>query len=737
MPNLPGLNFASSLDIGDLEFEFNVYEEEFLERLRLAMGHPNAFHSTAFGIVAPTDPKAHLTASSDPMVVRVNTGNPIKIDILPGIAVTKTGFRIVLTSTLEAISLTSTVAGVENVIALKYSTVEDPNTKVNKFNLGVSPKRTVLSDEIDYVVVMTMTEWNALATSDRENRVALAVITVVVDSTGSSALSIDLTGTSFAFNRPWFSLVDVAHREHKGTGPDDVPHNLSLNDLGASTKLTLFQTLLDYGIIISKDVSAPRVPGTLCTQVIPSASFLTDDGAGTVTGVPNVQYAQLGLFPIALGMVTDNATETEIFACYVIPESDLLVVNPNETISTDAKVYMIRAECGEPLNGAALTALTVKAPTDNEAFIANGIVFDEFDSLSASFSDAGPFPMEYHVFGYNNNKLAQLAKAPQVLMPYTKLDDIGTGSITVSTTMLGNAKILVGLDRAVDGPTLDVQIRLDGNDEDGNTISEVVAFGATWGDNDPVPSCGVSITSSKLTTNLFSELISVSIDTRANDGPDSAILVWASLNPVDTEVYRDSLPISDVVWDGTRLCNVHDVRAVNTRAQHEENRIEYLLPAVMNKQLTDSGITASNVEVLWVEDFRRPRLGSLITENNAGSLEFRKRRRKHTEYFKGFYESRALPLGGIDELWIIPIPNDVVDPGGFSHNYGSMEFTERRYLASTALFTAYSAVAMNGALITTGIGADFLRLQVKVSTASIVGTNGRKGLLGYAVFGRV
>ena len=121
---------------------------------------------------------------------------------------------------------------------------------------------------------LTLTAYNNLTSQVLSNSICLAVIKYASDS-----LTLDLTTSQYSFNRPWFSLCDIAHRTLLGTGSSDVPHSIGLNDL-SSRNLTLYDQLTTRGLIVSKDYGIAGIPGTLYENntdfVIEEATF--DDG---------------------------------------------------------------------------------------------------------------------------------------------------------------------------------------------------------------------------------------------------------------------------------------------------------------------------------------------------------------------------------------------------------------------------------------------------------------------------
>src|SRR5690242_1724276 len=116
---LPGLNWETGPGPRDLEYLLDtVFADEQRQRLQLAMAMYRVA-GPAYGVVDEANPRSASAGSGRPLVVQPNAGNPLSIDILPGIAVTKAGNIIVISESLFGILLATTAQDTPNVVLLE------------------------------------------------------------------------------------------------------------------------------------------------------------------------------------------------------------------------------------------------------------------------------------------------------------------------------------------------------------------------------------------------------------------------------------------------------------------------------------------------------------------------------------------------------------------------------------------------------------------------------------------
>lgn len=316
-----------------LGYERDVYADEILERTKLLMAEFDS-NLTKYGIVDSSDPATAYAGGTRPLSVSVNGSNPSTVNIYPGTAVFKSGEIIYILSSIAQVDLANGGANGRNIVYLEFG--EQEKNPVTTRTL--TPTNSIVdyyTDPSDYVKVLDVDDYEALDPVDKDLTIPLAVVTVQVVSSGggtATQLAIDMERTTADYNRPWFSVVDAEHRSYIGTGvvSDVNAHGLSFNDISATSEQTLFQLILDYGMIVAKDKGLAGVPGTICEEVIPASSIYADDAAGTITGISFANYFVLSRFPLLIVRVTDEETETKDYAPVEVPGKNLCFLIPND-----------------------------------------------------------------------------------------------------------------------------------------------------------------------------------------------------------------------------------------------------------------------------------------------------------------------------------------------------------------------------------------------------------------------
>lgn len=625
MGRLPALQYTIHHSTDRLHKQHDYYEEEILKTRALMMGDAEADPNLAvnFGIVSASDPTTHLAGGTDPLAVSVNAEDQLTVDVNTGTAVMSSGCWVEIHSTIRRVSLAESAIDVPNVIYLQYFLDVAP-VEPNDFEDLVSPYTLRVGDALNdgvtlnqqdvLIGALTAEAFAQLASSVTEDIVALAVATVQQVDVGGGVLetqlTIDHTGASYDFNRPWFSIVDNFHRKQLGTGAatSTNPHAISGNDWTIGD-LSTFQIHLDHGMLVAKDRSIAKVPGYRCTSA--RLSISTDDAIGSLTGYANATYIELPYFPVAVGRVWDSGTD-EILAGIQVPQTHRIVF-PYETLAagTSVSAYYTRAEAAEaPLPGN--TVFRTNGPATQELPIAGGIGLVSLTTTEEDFSDASRVPMRYEMF---MDADGTLRKTPQVVYCYKRLDDLGT-SDTPEITPYGPGRLMVALLDANHVATLDVQIRIYGTNVAGASIDELFTFTqATWGPNptppeNPLP--GASFL--QFSTNQFATITSVNIEARVDDGPNSAVMVWMAQHPYSNyDEQADALHLATVDWNGYAFGNVFDKRIVGTTVQDElaigaEAQLRSLIYTLL----------AGGNATIYVDDFQRPRYHSLETPDELG-----------------------------------------------------------------------------------------------------------------------
>jgi len=425
MANIPGLTYTIRQSLDRLQYQANTYNEEFVQRLLLMIGHPDYFTTPAYGIVSEQNPETAVSGTTTvPLTVSVNNNNTESVDISPGMAVTKDGMWILIPDTVRQIELDDPEVGITNVVYLRY--VLDPgDSQLNDYLDPVIPvtwrpgSPNSASEADVQVDIDTLDAYQNYDEDVRNSLVPIAIATMQnvedpLTSTVTTQMSIDHTRGNYSWNRPWFSAVDVEHRGQIGTGVSTAtnPHALSQNDLTVGDFSPL-QLQLDHGMIVADDRSIAKIPGVRCEVAIPYASIKTDDGAGSKTSVPNAQYVELTNYPVRLGKVwvTDGITETDYAGSIVVGTNRVVIW---ETVPTDWAVHMYytKVDACEPPVGSNEILFSTKNPSAEELIIAGGSGFTALTNTQEAFADAQKFPMIYEILV---DGTGSLIKSPQVI----------------------------------------------------------------------------------------------------------------------------------------------------------------------------------------------------------------------------------------------------------------------------------------------------------------------------------
>lgn len=621
-PRLPGLNYGTPLTIDDLSYLEAVYTGEFRNRTLAVLGNYRTA-GPAYGVLTAADP-TNAAATTDPFYVARDANDEMTANVYPGVCYSQSGMRIELAATAEQVEMARTTIGAQNVLYVEHVVISDADT-VTKTRYNTSEaRRTRIADEtsadpLDQTVlqVASLADWQDSATypPDRQaNIVVLAIATVVAaDNPAGKRVDIDLSRTNFSVNRPWFSPVDIGHRSFIGTGSTDTPHNLGLNDLSQGD-LSLYDQLLNYGMIIGRDRDAPGVPGSLCIETITPARLKTDT-TGTVTGTLSQSYVELTRYPVRLLGAYSLPNPVNEICVRLMPRTNILLVHHDDVVPPSGmRLLYTTVSAAEPLpNSLVNDELHVRQPTTAyELVIAGGrghtIIqprfLDPFTNERAriSLGTAPGIPKQYRVHVDGDGALLS---TPQHIMCATKLDDLGTAVFQFETEMLGAARLRVGLQNVDLNAATNVQLRLTGSDNSGNTITEDLTFTFSNYSSPVIGSCQEDYRNYQVTQNVFTAAVSVQVIDRTADGPNTAACVIADLDPMQTEALRDVCPIADVMWDGARICRVQDARPISSRLEVPSRTTAMQLVAQGLMAVVSATNTTATAELLS-DDLRDP-----------------------------------------------------------------------------------------------------------------------------------
>lgn len=648
--DLPGNNYNAPIGNEDMRFEQAVYREEFLERLRFVFGHPDFISNSSYGIVSEDDP-ASSTATSGPLWVEASTTD-LTVSVTAGLALMKSGHWVYLETSQTAVGMSATESGSQNVVTLKFSTADPDERSPNEFGIPVFKRRLPQIDE-DKVVVYSMSEWEALTAEQKDDHVPLALATVQTSGT-SLVLSVTLANTSYTWLRPWFSPIDVKHRHMIGSGTvsSTNPHGISFNELTVGN-FTLPMLTSHVGAVVAKDVSVPHVPGQVCEVDVPAGLIKTDDGSGSATGVPNTKYIDLDFYPIQIGAVYTQGDPDaqwafrQMFRGQRIYQPAGVALVPS---STDLTVLAIKVETLEP--PAVLTASTSQTKftagdfDQNDAVASSGRIYVSTMSMTLEdnmANDSGPIPLAYR-FYFADGKIV---RNPQVIVCSKKLTAITASGIVPTITQFDQGVILAALDGAAAGASLSVKIKITGTDPNGTAIEETLTFDSTWSQS--TQQCSVNSGSFQKGDQIFAAINTVTLEENLNSGPNAAVTIWILMDPTTSMDLSYACPVANVVWDGTRMCYVEDLRPIQYDLQSPVDGDDMGIGSVIQHTLISEPSGTRNLK--YLEAFTRPRYSSLLpttgwVESAGGSWQTPSSigRDRAIRTLDGAYETRAMAL---------------------------------------------------------------------------------------------
>jgi len=492
--NITDLNYDSKLATTDFKFKSDADEQALLERTQIVFGG-GVLSTPRYGIRDVIDPRNVIaTDTARPLHVGVSNSDPLKVNINAGSAVCPNGTIVTVPSPIIDFALASTNAG-DILVVYAYNLIVDaPPIRATVYNYSQNVRRVQDPTKIYSALLSQFTNSTLFPPDVRDNIVVLSVINVVAATLGTE-LQIDYSNSTYSFNRPWYSPVDVEHRSLLGSGSATVrnPHGTSYNDL-TSGNLTLYDQLLSIGYIQSRDNDIKGVPGILCTETVLPSGIATDTlgtkTAGSRIGGVGKKYIELSRFPINVNSFYVSATtadgivaKSRSIAFDWIPGTRIVVIPDGDVFAETATIYYTYVQALEPPSAILSNTLTFNQPSlDSELVYSGGISFSTITNPSFNFDGSGPFPKNYKTY---LNSDGTILRAPQIVVPTIVLDSIGTSYPTstqgLTFNQYGPANILVGLADANPIPDMRVTVAIYGKDSNNASISETLTFGIIGG----------------------------------------------------------------------------------------------------------------------------------------------------------------------------------------------------------------------------------------------------------------
>ena len=608
---LPGLNYDSKLNIDDLTFQSDETEKAILDRTTIVFGS-RSLTEPRYGIIDLVNPTDVISSDiTRPLMVYANTINPLNINISSGSAVTLNGAIVMNPLLVEDLSLARIAVDDINVVFIENEIVDAPPKRKTRYNVDQYTRRVQNQDVLKVVLLSDYQNSVLFPPQRKSNIVVLAVITVVQNTSSLGLeLNIDYANSSYTFNRPWYSPVDIEHRSKVGGGivTDNNAHGLTYNDL-ASGNLTLYDQLLSTGCVLAKDNDLYGVVGTPCYEEIEPSRILID-GTGVTSdarfGGAGKSYIELGKFPVQITAFYLSSHKGVDIVWEHVKGTKLVVIPNPDTFTSTAIIEYNRVYTLEPPSQIFSNNLTFGQPEQTkELLITGGIALATLSSQFIDFDGSGPVPRRYTIYA---NSDGTLLKAPQSIQSPILLDDIGTMITTISSSIFGPAKISIGLAGANASSSMSIVLRISGRSsgqngilpddttdvEDAPLTEDITFSGSTWQTTPYLENPNQYI----LSTFIYKTLSTIQVVSRTADGPNSKIQLWAELETGTTLGLNKLAKAASVMWNGTGISELLDQRKIVKSIPSPQHRFSAAAGIV--------GLGGTSPKLVYSEDFANP-----------------------------------------------------------------------------------------------------------------------------------
>lgn len=607
MVKISGLNYDAVLASEDYAAYRKIIEEEIITRFKMGSGFP--WKTAEFGILDSSNPSIITTGeTSRPLLVMVSNQSEIAVALNPGYALAPNGTIFLVDGYQEKIILADTVQAGKTYAVVLESRLNSSagSTSLNDYQEPQSTQELVYTAIASYIYV---SGW-----LPSENQTVLAMVKAVDKTGGGLELQIDMTQNTYAFNRPWFSIVDTKHRAQIGSGTvtDTNPHATSFNDLTLPGSVGLMQGIAGVGIVLSRDKDRNKMAGAKYCQDTISYANLKIDTSGTITanspyGKPNAFYAELTSYPLRLGSVYEVTSPARAIAAEVLPGTNIIVFGPNEALM-DTQSFIVEYTTCSALS------LPITTPTnlltfggtagDQEAILSGGYIYPVVPDPTISFEGTGPFARRYRVYLMGDGVLRSY---PEIVVSAQS-----TSSSISSFTPTYPSRISVGITNTTGSSSLLVTVVVSGTRQaeyatDSSAVtSETLTFSPATGYLDQtIPAPTYDLAGQILTTIYkYTEISAISITT-VNAGTNPLVQVWAEVEPGMTPELNDVLPIAEVFWNGNGIPKLLDIRNIQKHWHYlSEQDATSELESLRILNLIKSGTLLTNKSTaLFTENF--------------------------------------------------------------------------------------------------------------------------------------
>jgi hypothetical protein len=604
-----------------------------------------AISANGYGIIDSENPRYNYDGGSKSLWPVLNTSDYTKITVYPGKAVTLRGDVI---EVQEAVTVTvaSLQRNAVSLIVLQYQEVQS-----NILGLTTSGQTVSVGYESSYTVYTAPVESyldRSVFTADVLADVVILASVVWTDSDVPLLLTDNSYGYDFV--RPWFSAVDVEHRNSVGSGTVSVtnPHGTSLNDLTVGT-MTLYDQLTNSGMILSKDTSIPGVPGYFCLDQFDATTIKVDyDGSKTSRSWfsrPGCKYIELSAIPNVMCGAWTTGNKSQEWAVDWIKGTAICVIISNET-PTALDAYYVTTATGR-IGNITASSITFGSVSNKDLVITGGVSKTNLLRTTVPLKRYGSIPRK---IGFIAGPHGQVYSDPTVLVPSTSVSQYIGKTISVDAVIPAPGHVGVGLTDGMKSiRTSFCAVQVEGTATDGSTIQEVLTFDAySWSDAS-VPALHEETSQVHFTEQVFSSVTSVSVlntdSYRTTDVGSAAMYVYLKQDAV----YSKYATLANGFWDGNSLVDVRDSRRVLSTVKEgiygytSIHQAAELMPGI-----DDVLGKGKRAQLVFAEDFSQPVMlaastveweGTSMIDYNIIPVSL-----ADSSQITGCYRSRQVPL---------------------------------------------------------------------------------------------
>lgn len=559
--NLPDINYDTKLNTDDFKFKSASNETDILERTKIGFGQYSGV-SPSFGVIDQINPRDLVSTDvTRPLLVTSSTVDTLRVDVNSGVVVCPNGTVVSLEASITDFALARTNVDDVIILFLENEIIASGESRVSKFLTAGKTRYIQNPDRLRSVITSDYNNSSLFPSTRKQNIVVIAVIRVI----SGPELFIDYTNNDYPFNRPWFSVVDAAHRSSKGSG--DVsnrnPHGTTFNDLSTGS-IPFYSQVSGAGSVLSKDVDIKGRPGYACVETITPSGVLTDTN-GSITadsrhGGINSKYILLANHPSSVSSVHLTSHKSRSLSFEWVKGTRVVVIPETQASTESINVYYNRVSALEIpsfINGNKI--VFNQANLDNEFIVSGGLSYGTLSNTTVEFEGTGPVARKFKVY---LGDTGDLIKFPQILQNTILLDTIGTNFVSLDISQFGPAQLSIALIDAIPSSGLKVIVRVFGANTQNVVITEDIEFNSSWV-SATLPSVE-NLDNIKKTLEVFNTITGYQIIERVFDGSSSKIIISAEVESGTSTRLNSLALIASIEWDGISINNVRDSRSFRT-----------------------------------------------------------------------------------------------------------------------------------------------------------------------------